>query len=87
MSRERPDLCDACGEAPRRGLRLLWDDDPVLAVQRGWLCWRCNDALRAAASGDDREALRRLALLVAYLGRGGGPAHPDVEPDDPPLIF
>jgi hypothetical protein len=71
MTRDRPDVCDACGEAPRRGMRLLWDDDPVLAVQRGWLCWRCNDALRAAGSGDDHAAVARLLRLAYYLQRGG----------------
>jgi hypothetical protein len=70
--RDRPDACDACGEPPRRGLRLLWDDNPVLAVQRGWLCWRCHDALRAAGSGEDDAALQRLKRLADYLQRGGG---------------
>lgn len=66
--RTRPDVCECCGQAPKRRA-IHWDHDHVTGEFRGWLCHACNGAL-----GQVDDSVERLQLLIAYLQRGGGPA-------------
>jgi hypothetical protein len=41
---EHGNVCELCGNAPKsRGLHE--DHDHKTGLHRGWLCWRCNNAL------------------------------------------
>src|SRR5277367_6317278 len=63
-SRERPEVCDCCGEVPQRRA-LHWDHDHATDSFRGWLCHGCNIAL-----GSVKDDSAKLLKLIDYLGRG-----------------
>jgi hypothetical protein len=60
-TRSRPDVCECCGEPPRRRA-LHYDHNHVTGAFRGWLCHGCNVALGAVGDSTDR-----LERLIAYL--------------------
>ena len=69
--RPRPEVCDACGGLPDKGIGLHYDHCHQHGHFRGWLCRECNLAL-----GNVRDDPTRLLKLVAYLKRTkrGAPA-------------
>jgi hypothetical protein len=54
--RERPSVCDLCGEF---NVRIVFDHDHKTGMFRGWLCDRCNKTLGHVK--DSPELLRKLA--------------------------
>ena len=62
---EHGNVCELCGNAPKsRGLHE--DHDHRTGGHRGWLCWRCNNALPSWIT------VKWLLQAAAYLARDAG---------------
>ena len=68
-TRERPSVCECCGQPPKggRGKYVVLDHCHAHGTFRGWLCWHCNTGI--GKLGDNVEGLMRA---VEYLRRAEG---------------
>jgi hypothetical protein len=71
--RQRPDICELCGEPGPDGGAMYFDHCHVTGLFRGWICWRCNIVLGHV--DDSPDLLRKM---VAYLERNKGRASPQL---------
>jgi hypothetical protein len=60
--RRRPDACDLCGEAGRKGTSMYFDHCHRHGHFRGWICWRCNIVLGHV--GDNADLLLKMAAYI-----------------------
>jgi hypothetical protein len=62
--RPRPEVCECCGESPRRQRPLHWDHDHKTGTFRGWICHDCNIGI-----GGAKDDVDRLRKMISYLER------------------
>lgn len=62
VTRERPDVCEICGQPPSGKRRLCLDHCHKSGQFRGWLCNGCNTLL-----GFAQDDIRVLQAAIAYL--------------------